>query len=164
MARIFLSHSSANDVEAVALGDWLTTEGWDDFFLDLDPERGIAAGERWERRLHEAANRCEAVLFLVSRAWLDSPWCLKEFTLAQKLNKRTFCVLVEDLAVSDLPPELTATWQLVNLAAGSRPPHDARHSARRPRGACHLLAGRPRPAEDGTDAGGPRRALLRLAA
>ena len=119
MARIFLSHSSANDVEAVALGDWLTSEGWDDFFLDLDPERGIAAGERWERRLHEAANRCEAVLFLVSRAWLDSPWCLKEFTLAEKLNKRTFCVLVEDLAVSDLPPELTATWQLVNLATGA---------------------------------------------
>ena len=119
MARIFLSHSSANDVEAVALSDWLTTEGWDDFFLDLDPERGIAAGERWERRLHEAANRCEAVLFLVSRAWLDSPWCLKEFTLAQKLNKRTFCVLVEDLPLAELPAELTATWQLVNLATGS---------------------------------------------
>ncbi len=36
MARIFLSHSSANDVDAVALSDWLTTEGWDDL--------GIAAG------------------------------------------------------------------------------------------------------------------------
>ena len=119
MARIFLSHSSANDVEAVALRDWLTAEGWDDLFLDLDPTRGIAAGERWERRLHEAANRCEAVLFLISRAWLDSPWCRKEFNLAQKLNKRTFCVLVEDLPVDGLPAELTATWQLVNLAAGS---------------------------------------------
>ena len=43
MARIFLSHSSFNDPEAVALRDWLVGEGWDDYFLDLDPSRGIAA-------------------------------------------------------------------------------------------------------------------------
>jgi hypothetical protein len=65
MARIFISHSSANNAEAVALRDWLAGEGWDDVFLDLDPERGIVAGERWERALNEAAKRCEAGLFLV---------------------------------------------------------------------------------------------------
>jgi hypothetical protein len=72
VARLFISHSSANDAEAVAIRDWLAAEGWDDVFLDLDPERGIKAGERWERALNEAASRCEAVLFLVSHAWLDS--------------------------------------------------------------------------------------------
>jgi len=46
MARIFLSHSSRYNAEAVALGAWLAAEGWDDLFLDLDPTRGIAAGER----------------------------------------------------------------------------------------------------------------------
>ncbi len=51
--------------------DWLAAEGWDDIFLDLDPDRGIAAGERWERALNQAVNCCEAVLFLVSRAWLE---------------------------------------------------------------------------------------------
>ena len=71
MARLFLSHSSVNDAEAVAIHDWLAAEGWDDVFLDLDPERGIKARERWERALNEAASRCEAVLFLVSRAWLE---------------------------------------------------------------------------------------------
>lgn len=50
MARIFLSHSSRNNPEAVALRDWLTAEDWDDLFLDLDPSRGIAA------------ERCSAVL------------------------------------------------------------------------------------------------------
>jgi hypothetical protein len=65
MSRIFLSHASLNNAEAVALRDWLA-----EIFLDLDPQRGIAAGERWERKLHEAADRCEAVLFLVSKAWL----------------------------------------------------------------------------------------------
>src|SRR5215475_10094197 len=29
--------------------------------------------------------RCEAVLFLVSEAWLASRWCFKEFNLALKL-------------------------------------------------------------------------------
>jgi len=35
-----------NNAEAVGLRDWLAQQGWDDVFLDLDPERGIAAGER----------------------------------------------------------------------------------------------------------------------
>jgi hypothetical protein len=118
MARIFISHSSANNAEAVALRDWLATAGWDDVFLDLDHERGIVAGERWERALNEAASRCEAVLFLVSRAWLSSRWCLKELNLAHRLNKRLFGVLIEDVPIADLPPDLTSTWQLVNLATG----------------------------------------------
>ena len=118
MSRIFLSHSSANNAEAVALRDWLNREGWNDVFLDIDPDRGIAAGERWERALNEAANRCEAVLFVVSRAWLASGWCLKEFNLAYRLNKRLFGLLVDDLAPADLPVNLTSTWQLVRLSAG----------------------------------------------
>ena len=82
----------------------LRRNGWkDDIFLDLDPQRGIAAGERWEGTLHEAANRCEAVLFLVSKAWLASVWCRKELNLAHSLNKRLFGVLIEDLPVGELP-------------------------------------------------------------
>ena len=102
MARIFISHSSANNAEAVALGDWLTGGGWHDLFLDVDPARGIVAGERRERALNEAANRCEAVLFVVSSAWLGSRWCLKALNLALKLNKRMFAVLAEDIRTSEL--------------------------------------------------------------
>jgi hypothetical protein len=46
MSRIFLSHSSTDELEAVALKHWLTENGWDDVFLDVDPQRGLAAGER----------------------------------------------------------------------------------------------------------------------
>jgi hypothetical protein len=109
VSRIFLSHSSVNNAEAVALRDWLDSEGWDDIFLDVDPERGIAAGERWERALNQAAHRCEAVLFLVSRPWLNSGSCQKEFNLALRLNKRLFGVLIEDLPIGDLPVNLTST-------------------------------------------------------
>jgi formylglycine-generating enzyme required for sulfatase activity len=119
VSRIFLSHSSTNNAEAVALRDWLSANGWkDEIFLDLDPQRGIAAGERWERALNAAANRCEAVLFLVSKAWLASGWCRKEFELAHHLNKRLFGVLIENLTVAELPQELTGTWQIVRLATG----------------------------------------------
>ena len=118
MSRIFLSHSSKDNFEAIAVRDWLAAQGWDDIFLDLDPDRGIAAGERWERALNEAATRCEVVLFVVSRGWLASSWCHKEFHLAGKLNKRMFGLLVDGLAVADLPPEIAGDWQLVDLAAG----------------------------------------------
>jgi tetratricopeptide (TPR) repeat protein len=118
MSRLFLSHSSDNDAEAVAIRDWLASEGWDEVFLDLDPDRGIVAGERWERSLNEAASRCEAVLFLISRSWLGSRWCMREFGLARKLNKRLFGVLVEAIPIAELPGDLTDAWQVVDLASG----------------------------------------------
>ncbi|MGQ8366435.1 TIR domain-containing protein [Glaciecola sp. 1036] len=119
MSKIFISHSSANNFEALAVQEWLLKQGWDELFLDLDPKRGIAAGERWERSLHEAANRCDAVLFCVTQQWLDSDWCRKEYRLARRLNKQLFGLLIEDLDIASLPEELTSTWQLVELATGT---------------------------------------------
>jgi hypothetical protein len=55
VSRIFISHSSTDNAPAIALRDWLVGEGWDDLFLDLDPERGIAAGP--ERRAGEVLPR-----------------------------------------------------------------------------------------------------------
>src|SRR5262245_23581063 len=120
MARLFLSHSSANNAEAMALRDWLIDQGFEDLFLDLDPERGLKAGERWQAALKQAAERCELVIFLVSPAWAASKWCLAEFLLAKNLNKRIFGVIVEPTTLSDLPVEMTAEWQLVDLTAGNR--------------------------------------------
>jgi hypothetical protein len=45
--------------------------------------------------LNEAARRCEAVLFLISKAWLGSAWCKNELNLARRLNKRLFGILIE---------------------------------------------------------------------
>jgi hypothetical protein len=119
MSRIFVSHSSHDDFEAVALRDWLASEGWDDVFLDLDPDRGIAAGERWERALHAAATHCEAVVFLVLANWLASGWCRKEYELARGLNKKLFAALIDpSKSVADLPPELSSIWQIVDLTGG----------------------------------------------
>ena len=118
MSRLFISHSSRNDDWAIALRDWLVREGWsgeNDVFLDLDPERGIAAGERWARALEDAATRCEAVLYLVSEAWLGSKWCVEEYQLAKELNKKLFALLIDDVPLDRLPGGLTAQWQVVHL-------------------------------------------------
>ena len=90
-----------------------------DVFLDLDPERGIAAGERWERALHAAASSCEAVIFLVSGSWLESGWCLKEYALARGLNKKLFAALIDPTkTIGSLPEELTGVWQIVDVVHG----------------------------------------------
>lgn len=119
MARIFISHSSFDNAEATALRNWLDQAGWNDLFLDLDPVRGIVAGERWEQALHKAANYCEAVLILASRNWLRSRWCLRELSLAMRLNKRIFCVLIDQTPLSELPVELTDAHQIVSLWEGN---------------------------------------------
>ena len=62
MANIFISHSSRNSDRAIEVRNWLAANGWDDVFLDLDPERGIVAGQRWKEALQKAAHRCEVVL------------------------------------------------------------------------------------------------------
>jgi WD40 repeat protein len=137
MSRIFISHSSTDNFEALAMRGWLASEGWNDVFLDLDPERGIAAGERWERALHAAASRCEAVIFLVSSNWLDSGWCMKEYALARGLNKKLFAALIDSAkTIGSLPAELNGVWQIVDLVHGqdlqlfaAQPPgvHEERH-------------------------------------
>jgi formylglycine-generating enzyme required for sulfatase activity len=123
MSRIFLSHSSANNAEAIAIRDWMIAHGWDDVFLDLDPERGLKAGERWQEALKRAAERCEMVVFLISPVWAASKWCLAEFLLAKSLNKQVFAVIVEPTPFSELPTEMTAEWQITDLTTGARDFH-----------------------------------------
>lgn len=115
MSRIFISHSAGDELPALALRQWLAAHGWDDVFLDVDPRRGLVAGERWQEALRRAAHRCEAVVVLISAAWAASKWCLAEYLLARSLHKLIFAVLLEDVPVDELPRELTAEWQLCRL-------------------------------------------------
>jgi len=100
MARIFISHSSADNAAALALRDWLVARGWDDLFLDIDPHRGLVSGQRWLDRLQESAQRCKAVLFVLSRAWLASRYCTAEFWEARKQERPLFALVIDDTAVA----------------------------------------------------------------
>lgn len=118
MARLFISYSMKNSEYAIALRDWLVREGWsgpDDIFLDLDPDRGVAAGQRWTKALEEAETRCEAVLFLISREWLASRWCADEYLVANRLNKKLFALILDNTTLDELPGVLVAEWQIARL-------------------------------------------------
>ena len=118
MSRIFISHSSGDNAAALAIARWLSDAGWDDYFLDITPERGLAPGERWQAALKAAADRCEAVLFLISPTWQRSRWCLAEFLLAKQLGKAIFGVLIAPTPIEQLPEEMTVEWQLCDLVQG----------------------------------------------
>jgi len=111
MARLFISHSSRNNDKAIEVRDWLAKNGWDDVFLDLDPERGIVAGQRWKDALQKAAQRCEMVLALISAEWLASPWCKAEIDEPNplKIDPRLTDALLEEVSGQDALPLLAFT-------------------------------------------------------
>ena len=120
MSKIFISHSSTDNAKALALFHWLKDNGWGDSFLDFSTENGLAPGERWQESLKLAADRCEAVVFLISPAWRDSRWCLAEFLLAKQLGKSILGVLIDPVPLEMLPAEMTSEWQLCDLVNGNQ--------------------------------------------
>ena len=113
MSRIFLSHASADDRAAIALKRWLAEQNprlANEIFLDLDPDAGIRAGERWAEALRRANARCEAVVCLLSKQWESRVECLTEYRTAETLNKRVFCARLEPDTGSK-----TSAWQWCDL-------------------------------------------------
>ena len=114
MSRIFLSHSSRNSSEAIALKRWLVEQEpglAEEIFLDLDRDAGIAPGERWKQALRQANERCEAVICLLSTQWESSSECLAEFRTAETLGKLILCVRLEPLDNKGI----TGEWQYCDL-------------------------------------------------
>ena len=118
MSRIFLSYSSKNNFEAVALRDWLNENGWDDVVLEYDADQGAHPGDRPRRALQENVARCDAVIFLVSRDWLDSQQCRDEYEFARKADKAVFVVLIEKLASDPQLRGLQEPHGLLSLVSG----------------------------------------------
>ncbi|MFB0833009.1 nSTAND1 domain-containing NTPase [Arthrobacter halodurans] len=114
VSRIFLSHSSRNSAEAIALKRWLVEREpglAEEIFLDLDPDTGIAPGERWKRALRQANERCEAVICLLSTHWETSSECLAEYRTAENLGKLILCARLEPLNREGI----TGEWQRCDL-------------------------------------------------
>jgi WD40 repeat protein len=92
MASFFISHSSVDRVEAVAVRKWLTAHGHRDLFLSSEPSHGIVASAAWERELWLQLRAKRAVIFLASEASLESRWCFAELALARALGRPIFAV------------------------------------------------------------------------
>lgn len=120
MGFLFISHSSRDNPSALEVQAWLRDNGWGESFLDLDPEHGIAPGQRWLDELKKAGEGCSAVVALISPHWLESVHCRVEAQLASQLGKPVFGVLVAPTPLEKLPPELTAHYQLVDVSTAYR--------------------------------------------
>ncbi len=127
MSQIFISHSSIDNAQAIAVKNWLLDNGWNDIFLDLDPQHGIHAGAEWEKTLETELTNTQAMIFLISDNWLTSEWCLRELETAYQLNqtqqnnhdkKPFFPLLLKDVTEQELPQELKK-WQAYHLEKGS---------------------------------------------
>ena len=88
----------------------------DEIYLDLDPHTGIRPGERWKEALNRACTRCEAVICLLSKHWLNSHECTVEFRYAENLHKAIVCARLEPVPDTNI----TSEWQRCDLF----PDHD----------------------------------------
>jgi hypothetical protein len=116
LSRLFISHSGADNVSAIAFKQWLGANGWpgEDVFLDLDD---IGGGERWKEALRKAHSRCEAVVLLASPDALASTECLAEVRKAEDFGKEIIVVLLRDLTIKDRRLDTYKERQIVDLSA-----------------------------------------------
>jgi WD40 repeat protein/energy-coupling factor transporter ATP-binding protein EcfA2 len=94
MARVFVSHASNDRELADQVHRWLTEDGHQ-VFLDQDLNDGIAVGEEWEQRLYERLRWADAVVCVVTSAYLASPWCAAEVGIARAQGSRLLPLLAE---------------------------------------------------------------------
>ena len=88
--RVFISHSSHDNLKTRALKQWLIEQEpslSNEIFLDLD---GLIPGQQWKDALALASNRCEAVICLSSAEWDKSGECIAEYRVAEYLKKKVF--------------------------------------------------------------------------
>jgi hypothetical protein len=94
MARVFVSHSGKDVRFAAEVHRWLVDDGHE-AFLDRDLRDGLAVGEEWQPRLHERLRWADAVVSIVTSAYLESPWCTAEVAIAQSRGSRLLPIRAE---------------------------------------------------------------------
>ena len=139
MARVFISHASADLAVAVHVRLWLRDAGHE-VFLDRDLAEGIQVGEEWKRRLYRELRAADAVVCVVTDPYRESEWCSAEVGIADVLGCPLLPVRAGAGAVSGLldglqyadavadparaRAELTRRLELIDTAGGSAWPED----------------------------------------
>ncbi|GAA1315319.1 TIR domain-containing protein [Saccharothrix xinjiangensis] len=113
MARVFISHATADLEVAREVRDWLAADGHDPF-LAAHLGGGIAVGEDWKQRLYAELRRSDAVLCVVTEAFVASNWCAAEVGIADLLGCRLLPLRVAAGVVHPLMEHL----QYAEFAAG----------------------------------------------
>jgi TIR domain/AAA ATPase domain len=94
VARVFISHASEDLGLAEQVHRWLDDHGHE-VFLDQNLRDGIAVGEDWEQRLYERLRWADAVVCVVTSAFVASQWCTAEVAIARSQGSRLLPVRAE---------------------------------------------------------------------
>ena len=131
MPRLFISHSSKDNIAALAFQRWLMGKGWgeDDVFIDL---HDMQAGEKWRETLVKANVACDALLFLASPEALDSDECKREVRRAEDDRKDVIVAILRDVRLDDPRLKPWMDRQIMDLSAELREERvEVEHQSRR---------------------------------
>ncbi len=115
MSTIFVSHSSKDNAIAEELGRRLAEQHHPSLFLDLDPEKGIVAGQSWEQTLYRKLRACRAVIALCTDNYLASHWCFAEIAQARMEGKHIIALQVDPLSPNAKLPSILTERQFIDL-------------------------------------------------
>ena len=115
MSTIFISHSSKDNDLAKEVERRLAYHHHHSVFLDLDPEKGIVAGQSWERTLYRKLRACRAVIALCTDHSLGSHWCFAEIALARMEGKPIIALLADPLGEHTTMPAILTEKQFIDL-------------------------------------------------
>ncbi len=87
MARVFISHASEDLSIAVEVCELLRSRQHQ-VFLDRDLHEGILLGEQWKRRLYHELRAADAVVCVVTAAYVSSEWCSAEIGISDAVGSR----------------------------------------------------------------------------
>ena len=85
MANVFISHAGADSAAAEQVRQWLEQDGHHSY-LDRHLVDGNLPGDEWEKRLFEELREADAVVCIVTEAYLGSVWCAAEIGAARALG------------------------------------------------------------------------------
>ena len=119
LPRLFISHSSNDNIHALAFQRWLELKGWstDDLFID---QHDMRAGEKWRETLVKANVACQALLYLASPESLNSDECRREVRRAEDDRKDVIVAILRNVTVDD--PRLAGYTdrQIMDLSTNPR--------------------------------------------
>jgi WD40 repeat protein len=127
MANVFISHTGADAEWAEQVCRWLREDAHN-VFLDVDKRDGVSPGEDWEALLYERLRWADAVVCVVSPAYLQSVWCAAEIGAARALGSELLPVRVTSEPLDD---HLLRLKQYVNAAQDASDARDRLRSSLR---------------------------------
>jgi hypothetical protein len=116
---VFISHAGQDVALACEVHRWLVTDGHE-VFLDRDLREGIAIGEEWQPRLHERLRWADAMVCLLTSAYVSSTWCSAELGIAQNRGSRLLPIRAEPRVSHPLLGPVQTTLDMTGNGVGVR--------------------------------------------